>query len=237
VAIAFRSFGTVKKGTTGNLASVVLPTGHATNDILVLKLIGADNATGSMGVGWTQKLAVNNGTHCRYEEWWKRDNGAESAPTVTRTGTKVASICWIEAYSGVDSGLADPYRDAQTQTGTGTAAGNFTITCPALTGVVSGDFRLAFVGFGAAVTDGAPIFGTISGWTENVTDQVQGAGVDEAAGASNNLAATGSAGSVTSTASWNGANAPSWVGAQSALSSATSGGAVTILQLAALGVG
>jgi hypothetical protein len=163
VAIAYRAFGTVKKGTTGNLASIVLPTGHTTNDILILKLIAADNATGTMSAGWVQKLGVNNGVSCRYEEWWKRDNGSEVAPTVTRTGTKVASLCWIEAYSGVDSGLSDPYRDAQTQTGTGTATGNFTITCPALTGVVSGDFRLAFVGFGAAVTDGTPSSGRSAG--------------------------------------------------------------------------
>lgn len=222
MAIAFRAVGTVKKATTGNLTTIVLPTGHVANDILILHLVGCDNATGTMPAGWTQKLAVNNGASCRYEQWWKRDNGAETTPTVTRTGTKVASLCWIEAYSGVDSGLADPYRDAQTQTGTG-AATTFTVTCPALTGVVSGDYLTAAMVYGVPITDGAPAFAPIAGWTERV-DTFQGAGVDEAAGAGDTLAATGSAGSVSATATWNGTNAPKWVGAQSALSSAASGG-------------
>lgn len=237
MAIAFRAVGTVNKATTANLASVALPTGHVTNDILILKMVGCDNATGTMPAGWTQKLAVNNGVSCRYEEWWKRDNGAESAPTVTRTGTKVAAIGWMEAYSGVDSGLASPYRDAQTQTGAG-AATTFTITCPALTGVVSGDFLTAAMVYSEAThTDGTPAFATIAGWTERV-DASQLLGVGAAAGGSDTLAATGSAGSVSATASWNGTNSPNWVGAQSALSSAASGGGgTTVKQLAALGVG
>ena len=117
MAIAFRAVGTTKKNTgSGNMASVALPTGHTTNDILVCYVIAADNVSCSMSAGWARKLATNSGTRCRQEVWWKRDSGSESAPTVTHTSGNSA-LAFIAAYSGVDSGLADPFRDAQTQTG------------------------------------------------------------------------------------------------------------------------
>lgn len=222
MAIAFRQVGTVIKGTTANITPTQ-PAGHVANDILICKLVAADNATGGMPAGWVQKLGLNNGANARYEEWWKRDNGAEGNPLITRTGTKIASMAWIEAYSGVDTGLSDPYRDAQTGTGTGTATGGYTITCPALTGVVAGDYRMAGMMQGILNdTSGASTFSTIAGWAERV-DTSQTAGASGLGGASDNLLAAGSAGAVTSTCNWDGGTAPKWIAAQSALSSATSG--------------
>jgi hypothetical protein len=228
MAIAFRAVGAAKKNTgSGNMASVALPAGHVTNDILVCKIMAADNIVCTMSAGWTKKLGLNSSTICRYEEWWKRDGGSEVAPTVTHAAGNDAQ-CWIEAYSGVDSGLADPYRDAQTQTGNGTATGNFTVTMPALTGVVSGDYLLATPVYGDNNTDGTPAFSTPTGFTSRVAVTSNVAGTADCSGAAFTLLATGSAGSITSTSAWNGTGTPSWVGAQTALSSAASGGAAFI---------
>ena len=132
------SVGTVKKGTTGNLANVALPVGHTTGHLLELWVMSADNATGTV-TGYTLKSRFQNGTGAQVEVWYKWDGGSETTPTVTRSGTKVASSAFIIAYSG-GAGSGDPYRDIQADTGTGTTLGNFSTTCAALTGVVSGDF-------------------------------------------------------------------------------------------------
>src|SRR3954468_8220411 len=141
MALAFRAAGTQTNANSGNIASAALPAGHVLNDILVATIGAFDNVV-STNATWTLKAALNNGTGAREEVWWLRDNGAVSAPTFIRTSGKEATCC-VTAYSGVDSTLADPFRDIQTTSGSG-ASGNvaFNVTGPALSGVVSGDLRV-----------------------------------------------------------------------------------------------
>jgi hypothetical protein len=214
--IAFRSVGTVKKNTgSGNMASVALPSGHTTDDILLLHVFSADNVASSV-TGWTNKLAVNTSTIGRYELWWKRDNGSESAPTVTHTAGNDA-LAYIEAYSGVSNALSDPFRDAQTSTGNGAASAGFNITIPALTGVISGDMLISAFGFGDANTSGTVSLTPPSGFTANLTAQNNNTGTQEAALRTAIETATGSAGATTAAANYSSGAAPAWVGAQMAL--------------------
>lgn len=220
MAIAFRAVGTAKKVASGNLASIVLPTGHVANDILVCQFAAFDNVAATM-TGWTQKSSVTNGTTAILQTYWKRDNGAESAPTITHAAGGVA-IAQISAFSGVDSGLSDPFRDLQTQGATGT-----TSTGPALTGVVSGDMR-GFSGmFSVADASGATTanWSTVAGWTERQEAAQIGASTAVSVDL-DSLLATGSASSVTSTCNGSGfAGTITNIGCQFALSSAASGGA------------
>lgn len=216
------SVGTVKKGTTGNLANVALPVGHTTGHLLELWVMSADNATGTV-TGYTLKSRFQNGTGAQVEVWYKWDGGSETTPTVTRSGTKVASSAFIIAYSG-GAGSGDPYRDIQADTGTGTTLGNFSTTCAALTGVVSGDFGGALSLMTAPGTSGSAVIATPSGWTQQLaTNQnVNGASL-VAEKLSTNAAPAGS--QLTGiTESWNGATTPVWIGVQTALNGGGSGG-------------
>jgi hypothetical protein len=224
MAVAERSVSTAVKATTGNLGPLTFPTGHAANDILIARIVGADNAVGSGMTGWTLKLALNNGTGTRYEEWWKRDNGSEAAPTLTRTGTKVSSVGWITAYTGVDPSWSDPYQDYQSQTGTGTATNPFNVTHPAITGVLIGDLRMTAKAFGlTSDTSGvsANAFTPPTGFTERIdTVNITGAGASAGSSDDKVASANGEGGSsFTSTADWEGGTAPAWISIHAALRS------------------
>jgi hypothetical protein len=202
MAIAFRALGTTSKVASGNLAAVGLPAGHVANDILVLFTSQQDNVVCSV-TGWTRISGVNNSTNCRQEIWVKRDNGSESAPTVTHASGGVTNAV-IAAYSGVDSGLTVGtgagaiVRDLQTAA---SAAASTTCTGPALTGVVAGDMRIFLGMFTCNDTSGATTnnWSTVTSFTERRDDCSSLGGAWATSFAVDDLLAAGSAGSITST--------------------------------------
>lgn len=230
LAIGFRAVGARSTANSGNLASIALPTGHTTNDILFLFAAQGDNVASTVS-GYTLLGSTTNGTGAAFRIFGKRDGGSEAAPTLTHTGGST-SIAWIAAYSGVDStltigtGAGAILRDIQFQNGA--SAGSTTCTAPALSNVVSGDMRIAAGMFSQASTDGATTnnWGVFTGFTERAdyTSAVTGSIVTS--GALDDLLATGSAGSATSTIAYTGTitNMVN-IGCQLALSSATGGAA------------
>lgn len=177
--------------------------------------------------GWTRKDFKNDGVNRRGSVWWIRDDGALANPTVVHASATITNAI-IVAVSGVDSGLADPFRDIQNQTGTSTT----TVTAPALTGVVSGDLLLFYGLFTVNDTSGATTnnWGTVSGFTEDKDDCSSLGGAWAVSFGIDDLVATGSAGSVTSSVGWTGAFGATfgWIGWQMALSSASSASATSL---------
>jgi hypothetical protein len=96
-----RSVGTAASG-TGNITPG-LPSGHATNDILLL-FVESANESIAAPTGYTQ-IGPQNGAgtaaasgSTRLAVFWKRDGGSESAPTVTDAGNRTQGV--IIAVSG-----------------------------------------------------------------------------------------------------------------------------------------
>jgi hypothetical protein len=78
--------------TSTGVPTAILPTGHVVNDILVLVLQSSNDSLVAPPAGYTQ-LGPQNGIGTgaaaganRLSIFWKRDNGAESAPTIPDTG-------------------------------------------------------------------------------------------------------------------------------------------------------
>jgi hypothetical protein len=226
--IVFRALGTTSKVASGNM-SPGLPAGTAQNDIVVLVTSQQDNVSCSV-TGYTRVSAVNNTTNCRQEIWIKRAGASESAPTVSHTGGGVSNAV-IAAYSGVDTGLTigvgagAVVRDLQTASG---AAASTTCTGPALTGVVLYDMRIFAGMFAVNDTSGVASnnWTTVSGFTEERDDCSALTGAWATSFAYDDVRATGSAGSITSTCNGGGFTATTLVniGCQLALSSDVSGG-------------
>lgn len=108
-APAVRAVGTSATG-TGNVTPG-LPTGHTTNDILLL-FVQSNNQTAAAPAGYAQvgpaagigTAAAAGGT--RLTVFWKRDGGAESDPTVLDTGDH--TLAQILAVSGCVT-TGDPF--------------------------------------------------------------------------------------------------------------------------------
>lgn len=130
MAIAFRAAGTAKKVASGNLASVAVPTGTTTNDIMVCVASAADNVVCTFPSGWTKKFEQNNGTSQRLTVAWKRAGASESAFTITHaSGNSV--VAQVFGYSGC-SVSGDPFEVTGTGT-TSSGSGNGTITAGGIT--------------------------------------------------------------------------------------------------------
>ncbi len=78
--------------TSTGVPTATLPTGHTTNDILVLVLQSSNDSLVVAPAGYTQ-LGPQNGMNTgaaalanRLSIFWKRDGGSESAPTIPDTG-------------------------------------------------------------------------------------------------------------------------------------------------------
>lgn len=209
--ISFRSIGAVTKNSgSGNVTSVTLAPGHVVNDFLLLFIASADNVVCSV-TGWTNKIAVNSSTNTRLEVWYKVDDGAISAPTITHAaGNSCLGV--IAAYTGVS--LTNPFRDSQTQTTTA----SLTTTAPIINWV-AGDMRI-FVGAAGTTSDtgGAATnnWATVTSFTERADVQNTSGlgaallGVDERLSTVVPIA-------VTSAITWGGSTTPNNVGAQIAL--------------------
>lgn len=242
-AIAFRALSATTKVASGNML-MGFPTGHVLNDILMVFTNQQDNIVCSLSTaGWTNIAAGtgNNGTNDRCELWAKRDNGAESAPTITHALGGVSNAV-MAAFSGVDSsltistGTGSVFRDVVKATGTSTTS----YSAPANTGVVAGDMGVTFFEFTNNDTSGSTLnnFGTVSGWTEDRDDcSSLGGAWASAFGIDHLLSASGS--SVTSAVGWAGAiTSWTWQGIRLTLSSAVSGAAAAdFVGLTMLGAG
>lgn len=135
MAVAFRAIGTVKANTgNGNITSIGLPAGHVANDILVLVIHAADNVVCTVDQSYTLKLAKNGTATIRQEVWWKRDGGAEVAPTVTHAlgDMAIARIC---AYSGCTTS-GDPFSAGLQNSSNGTKTATSSDITPTANDVV-----------------------------------------------------------------------------------------------------
>jgi hypothetical protein len=157
MAIAFRSVGAVAGADSGNVASIGLPAGHTTDDVLILVAVQHDNVASTVS-GYTLIDSQTNGASMTVRIFAKYDGGAESAPTLTHSGGGTTH-CWIAAYSGVEAGLtlgigaSSLFHDSQNTTGSGT--GTLTVTAPALSGLEAGDMRLNICAHDGTDTSGA----------------------------------------------------------------------------------
>jgi hypothetical protein len=180
MAIAFRAAGTVAHS-TGALASVALPSGHTTNDILLMvvetscqtppatwpptgwvEVADSPQATPSVNAG---AAAANTQIHVL----WKRDNGSESAPAVGDSGNHTMAV--IVAYSGcITSG--DPW---DVTTGGASATNDTSLSMGGDTTTVANTMVVACVALsiGDATTEGGA---EITGWANSdlgsVTERV-----------------------------------------------------------------
>lgn len=226
LAIAFRAAGAVAGANSGNVASIGLPAGHTTNDILELWAVQHDNVASTVS-GYTLLGSATNGASMTLRVFGKRDGGAESAPTLTHASGGTVH-CAIVAYSGVDTGLTIGVgagailRDIQFQTGSGTGA--ITVTCPAITGAVTNDMDQTIGAGDTTDTSGAATgnWTPPSTFTERFDNGRVGATSSNYSGFSEKL--SGSGGSVTTAGNGTGfAGTQNWIGCQLALSSATGG--------------
>lgn len=78
--------------TSTGVPTAILPTGHTTNDILVLILQSSNDSLVAAPAGYTQVgpqnglgIAASAGAN-RMSVFWKRDGGSEAAPTIPDTG-------------------------------------------------------------------------------------------------------------------------------------------------------
>ena len=232
MAIALRGLGTTSKVASGNMTPG-FAAGHTLDDIHVLLTNQQDNVSCSVS-GWTNIAAGtgNNGTSNRVEMWAWRDDNVTAAPTVTHTAGGVSNAV-ILCFSGVDNtftvgaaGAGSIFRDVQKQTGNSQT----TVTAPALTGVVSGDMRGFFGEFTVNDTSGTTTnnWGTVTGWTEDRDDCSALTGAWASSFGVDHLAATGSAGSVSSTVGWVGGFVSwQWQAIQFALAIDAGGGAAS----------
>jgi len=228
VAIAFRAVGALAGADSGNVASIGLPAGHTTDDILLLQSIQFDNVASTVS-GYTLVASATNGSTCTVRIFAKRDGGSEAAPTLTHAAGGETS-CWIAAYSGVPNtlsigtGAGSIIRDVQNNTGTGN-----TQTTPALSGLISGDMRLTLIGqTGPDTSGGATLnYSPSVGFTERIDNgRIHPTLTGHAIGTiddflSSSSASTSQAGNATGFAP-----TVSWIGFQLAL--ASSAGAASV---------
>jgi hypothetical protein len=109
---AYRATGTIGTGTStvGSGQGLGLPTGHVTNDLLILTIQSQGGEAGTCPAGYTQ-IGPQKGTgtgalSTRLTACWKRDGGAESVPTVADAGDHTTAS--ISAFSGVVT-TGDPF--------------------------------------------------------------------------------------------------------------------------------
>jgi len=227
VAIAFRAVGALTGADSGNVASIGLPAGHTTDDILLLVANQFDNVASTVA-GYTLVASATNGSTCAVRIFAKRDNGAESAPTLTHAAGGVVS-CWIAAYSGVPNtltvgtGAGSIIRDVQNSTGTGN-----TQTTPALSGLISGDMRLTLIGqTGSDTSGGATVnYSPSVGFTERIDNGRISATTGHAVGTIDDFLSSSSAGTTQAGNATGFAGTVSWIGFQLAL--ASSAGAASV---------
>jgi hypothetical protein len=110
---AFRSVGALSHSTS-SLGSVALPSGHTTNDLLVLMIQTSNQAPSPVCPStWTQAGPQNgagtagNANANRLIVCWKRDGGSETNPAVADSGDH--QMAAIAAYSGVAT-TGDPFH-------------------------------------------------------------------------------------------------------------------------------
>ncbi len=126
---------------TGNVTPS-LPTGHTTNDILLL-FVQSDNQAATAPAGYAQLgPVVGIGTAAaasatRLTVFWKRDGGAEADPTVTDTGDHTLAV--MLAIRGCTTS-GDPFisvgqarKTTASVTGTGSAGATHVDACLVLT--------------------------------------------------------------------------------------------------------
>lgn len=81
---------TAEFSAAAGVPSATLPTGHTTNDILVLVLESLNDVVMVAPTGYKQVGPQNGvwsgGGACRLGTFWKRDGGSESAPTIPNLG-------------------------------------------------------------------------------------------------------------------------------------------------------
>jgi len=230
VAIAFRAVGALAGADSGDVASIGLPAGHTTDDILLLQSIQFDNVASTVS-GYTLVASATNGSTCTVRIFAKRDGGSEAAPTLTHAAGGETS-CWIAAYSGVPNtlsigtGAGSIIRDVQNNTGTGN-----TQTTPALSGLVSGDMRLTLIGQTGPDTSGGATanYSPSVGFTERIDNgRIHPTLTGHAIGTIDDFLSSSSAGTTQAGNATGFAPTVSWIGFQLALASSAGGVSVAL---------
>lgn len=198
-APSVRSVGTSASGTSNITPG--LPSGHTTNDILILFVesanqsvtapsgysqIGPQNGIGTAAASGSTRLAV----------FWKRDGGSESAPTITSTGNRTMGV--IIAVSGCVT-TGNPFHFMwngfkKTASTSYSALGNATVT----------GNTLIIYGISQAISStGTKLSSVANSSLSSVTTQFDASTTDGVGGGiavvSGILAAQGSYGSLTAT--------------------------------------
>lgn len=110
---AFRSVGALSHSTS-SIGTVALPSGHATNDLLVLMIQTSNQAPSPVCPSTYTQAGPQNGSGVaataasnRLIVCWKRDGGSETGPAVADSGDH--QMAAIAAYSGVAT-TGDPFQ-------------------------------------------------------------------------------------------------------------------------------
>lgn len=173
-APTFVAAGTSATGTGDVIPGV--PSGHTTNDILVL-LVQTNNQTAAAPAGYTQMgPAAGIGTTAvagatRLTAFWKRDGGSETDPTVVDTGDH--TLAQIIGIRGCPT-TGDPFRNVGT-----TAKRTASTTGTGSAGATPADNCLVLQAFAHGLDSASAVF---SSWTNAslsaVTERVDVATAD-----------------------------------------------------------
>ena len=172
--------------------TIVLPTGHAANDLLLLGAGVKDFATTMTVNTFTATSTITNGTtgqgldvgSMRCSAWYKVDDGSETDPIIIFSAAYNPMMAWnLGLHSTI---IADTWVVTNTTATDATATGTtFSATGAATLGFNTGDWVVVFASCktdGAAMTSGAitATGATFGSLTEQISDNITTAGNDGA---------------------------------------------------------
>lgn len=172
--------------------SPALPTGHVTNDLLLLGAGVKDFATTMQCNAFIATSTITNGTtgqgldvgSMRCSAWYKVDDGAEAAPGIIYSAAYNPTMAWILGLHSTV--VADTWVVTNTTaTDADAASTTFSATGAATLGFNTGDWVVVFAACktdGAAMTSGAitATGATFGSLTEQISDNISTIGNDGA---------------------------------------------------------
>jgi len=152
MAITLVNLGTQASTAGSGDLTPALPTGHTTDDLLVVIVACRDSEsqTYTFPAGWTER-SINFGDDAwsSIAIWYKVHDGSESNPTISVTAADFGWVAQIAAYRGVDT--SDPWDIAATVENV-SASGSTTFTPSDVTTTTDNAWVLSIVSHGDANT-------------------------------------------------------------------------------------
>jgi hypothetical protein len=147
---------------SGNVATMGLPAGHASGNLLLALISEADNVRGTM-TAYTEALWLTNGSNHGLIALWKIDGGSESAPTYTHAAGNGAGG-FVLALTGARA--TNPIVTIGVAANGSATGATDTCTAPELSPIYRNSAVLAICGEAGSATGGTS--GNNYAWTAGV---------------------------------------------------------------------